>query len=84
LQRAVREAISNAIDAKKIDNSKEQIDLFCLRILAIASVSTANAACRTAVVMAFGKANLVSLQFFYFSIYISSRELQFPISLCMI
>ncbi|XP_066933893.1 uncharacterized protein [Clytia hemisphaerica] len=60
--RAVRESISNAIDAKQIDNSKEQVDLFCLRILAMGSLSYASAACRTAVLMAFGKSNLVQVQ----------------------
>ena len=66
-QRAVRESISSAIENKRIDNSKEQVDLFCLRILAVGSISAASAACRAAVVMAFGKSNLVS--FFFCHLY---------------
>lgn len=60
--KAVRQSISNSIDSKKIDHTKEQLDLFCLRVLAIASISAVSAACRTAVVMAFGKVNLVNVQ----------------------
>ena len=41
--------------------SKEQIDIFCLRLLATCSMSISSASSRTAALMAFGKYNLVSL-----------------------
>ena len=59
----MRDLVSGVIQSQKVAVNKEQLDLFCLRVLATACVSVSNAASRTAVLMAFGKANLVSLIF---------------------
>lgn len=60
-QRAIREIISNLVEVKQIDATKEQIDLFCLRVLATSSCTISYASSRTAVILAFGKRNLVRI-----------------------
>lgn len=59
---AVRDIIARVIELKKIDVTKEQIDMFCLRILAASSYSISSASSRTAVIIAFGKANLLQVK----------------------
>lgn len=59
-QRAVRDAIKGIVESKQINVSKEQIDIFCLRVLATCSMSISSASSRTAALMAFGKYSLVS------------------------
>ena len=60
-QVAVRHLATRSAKTHKIEITREQLDLFSLKVLATACISVANASARTAVLIAFGKANLVSL-----------------------
>ena len=56
----MRQLVIRSAKSCRIDITREQLDLFSLKVLATACISVANASARTAVVIAFGKANLVS------------------------
>eukprot|EP00794_Sanderia_malayensis_P018899 gene18899-20801_t len=59
---AVRHLVTKAFKSQRHQVSKEQLDLFSLKVLATACISVANASSRTAVLMAFGKANLIQVK----------------------
>ena len=59
LQVAVRLLVARSAKITKIAITKEQLDLFSLKVLATACISVSNASARTAVLIAFGKSNLV-------------------------
>ena len=56
----MRHLVTKTAKSRKIEISKEQQDMFSLKVLATACISVSNASARTAVLIAFGKANLVS------------------------
>ncbi|XP_002166712.2 uncharacterized protein LOC100202097 isoform X1 [Hydra vulgaris] len=60
--RAVKEAVLIAIKSASIEATKEQVDTFCLHILTLSSIPVSSASSRTAVMMAFGKCNLVQVK----------------------
>jgi len=59
---AVRQLVIRSAKSCRIDITREQLDLFSLKVLATACISVANASARTAVVIAFGKANLIQVR----------------------
>ena len=59
----MRHLVMRSAKLCKVDITREQLDLFSLKVLATVCISVANASARTAVVIAFGKANLVSISF---------------------
>ena len=63
----MRHLVMRSAKLCKVDITREQLDLFSLKVLATVCISVANASARTAVVIAFGKANLVSISFFIIS-----------------
>ncbi|XP_065675932.1 uncharacterized protein LOC136072012 isoform X2 [Hydra vulgaris] len=60
--RAVKDAVLIAIKSAAIEATKEQVDTFCLHILTLSSIPVSSASSRTAVMMAFGKCNLVQVK----------------------
>ena len=56
----MRHLVNRSAKSCKIEITREQLDLFSLKVLATACIPIANSSARTAVLIAFGKANLVS------------------------
>ncbi|XP_065065333.1 uncharacterized protein LOC135691407 [Rhopilema esculentum] len=59
---AVRLLVARSAKLTKIGITKEQLDLFSLKVLATACISVSNASARTAVLIAFGKSNLIQVK----------------------
>ena len=57
----MRHLVTRCAKSCKTDITREQLDLFSLKVLATVCISVANASARTAVLIAFGKANLVRI-----------------------